>query len=166
MGVATLTMICAVGPRFPPTSRRRTVMRCSPGPKAAVVETILQNCVVDSGLRVRPSFVKPECVHGLAALKASKRQAKSLRASVINGSESKLGGSMPGMPPPPVAAGPVSQTVRLPLPIGRVFWICRSGRLDGGTGCSDCPGNRPLRPKVPSTTMRNWPESVLKTRRP
>jgi len=62
-------------------------------------------------------------VHGEAALtEESKRQAKSSNAAVIRllfGS--KLGGQIPGTPPPPCETGPVSHTFKLPSPMSREF---------------------------------------------
>src|SRR5262245_53213110 len=70
------------------------------------------------------------------------------------------------MPPPPLAAGPVSHTVRLPLPRGRVFWIWMSVRFEGGSGITLLPAGKPLKPGAPSTTSSTWPLLLSNTRLP
>lgn len=60
---------------------------------------------------------------------------------------------MPGTPPPPLEAGPVSHTAKLPFPMFRVFSIWRSGRAP--VVFRVVPAATPLEPSAPSTTMTN-----------
>lgn len=48
-GAVTRTTISRAGPSSPPRSRTRTVSSASPGGKAAVAATMLQNCSVAAG---------------------------------------------------------------------------------------------------------------------
>ncbi len=123
VGVATTTTICAVGPVLPATSRNATLSRFSPGGKAMVEVIALQNCHVESARSSFGSRDGSTIVHGeFALMYGSKRHAKSTSALVTKASlTSKRGGFTPGMPPPPKEGGPVSQTVRLPLPKSRLF---------------------------------------------
>ena len=98
-----------------------------------------------------------------------KRHAKSFSVSVITWLfSSKLGGSIPGMPPPPCDAGPLSHTVVVGLsPKLRLLSICKSLRLLGGTGVSDFAGFAKLRPGSASITRTNCePLLTEKIRRP
>lgn len=163
----TRTTICAGGPRLPWLSRKRTVRIESPMGKAAGGETKSQNCTTAFGLT---NLSKPEPsvrVHAVPPVKTWKRHAKSVSASVIVWlSGEKSGGLIPGTPPPPWEAGPLSQTVALPFPMSRVPSICRSGRLLGGIGTSDVPARPPPVGMPPSTTMTTSPEPRSKICRP
>lgn len=160
-GVATRITICAVGPTLPLVSRSCTVSTESPGRNAAVAVTASQNWMTEPGVTW---LLTPELstnVHHVSPLNAWKRQAKLVSAfvrklGVALGSGVKLGGLIPGIPPPPDEAGPDAHCALIGMaPRSCVLSICRSGRLLGGTGRSRMPGVAALGP--PSTTIRNCP---------
>lgn len=157
---------------MPFSSRALTVRIESPGGNAATVDTRSQYWIVligAPGVRSLGSCVGSTLVQGADAVNTWNRHAKSFSVSLITWLfSSKLGGSIPGMPPPPCDAGPLSHTAVVGLfPMLRLLWICRSVRLLGGTGVSDFAGFAKLRPGTASTTRTNCePLLTEKMRRP
>lgn len=148
--------ICFVGPVRPKLSASLADTTLSPGGNIAVAATMSQNCAVAKGLTVRDSRVGPEIVHAAVEGKYWKRHPKSRIASWTDDIEvSNDGGRTAGTPPPPPAGGPVSQTNVLPLPMGRVFWICTAGNEFGSKTVVLSPTGAPPSPGIPSTIRTN-----------
>lgn len=115
-------------PTLPSTSTRRAANKVSPDCSASSrpSEGAVQNwrvCGTTSSL-AKAKLPRALSVHAVALVVCkSKRQAKSLMASVIACEGPKSIGFTPGTPPIGSGSGPMSHTAGLPLPRGRFATI-------------------------------------------
>jgi hypothetical protein len=127
------------------------VRTVSPGGKALVPVTTMQNCTPDSG-ETKPALPKTLIVHAPRGLVATlKVQPKSLSASVTRCVREKSGMSKPGMPSS-------VQTCGFPSPRALEASICKSGRTEGSSDFvlkTTVPTCAPAVPGMASTTSWN-----------